>query len=407
MLAFKETLPDLLVHLCNLVVVWTLMASSSSFSTELGTVKGQQGTNYKAWLVSVAIGAEYHESLRRLRSEAAVAGFDGYLLWTEKELVMDPLFVAQRKQWELLDLTSQFYDNVKWTGHEFSYMPNGSLMAVYEDNMRRDPDLMSYIKQHWKPGRRGRYCYAFKPLIIYRALLLCADCDYVLWADASRHVPPSINAFKIQDVLRTLNSNGDGDSFSRIRTSAAGKRGHWSDHAVPRTPTPRSMFGKIYCATETWVTDQPRWYYTNYMTAAFHDAFAPGMSREFNRVPAVLTSTVIVANTMRNKHLMHEWLEMALVKPKAFCPQRTPEESALVVLLLKYRLPVACDCLQYEQDKILEDTDKRLRVAERGMFLHNIEKKTSSALRAIVDHKIIFLDPLSWNTTLPGVHTLL
>ena len=135
--------------------------------------------------------AIYTDKLEGLRATAASAGCHKQLLWTLNDLLRDP--IAQQFAQELMVLRQN-----------------------YTRKKTRHPD-------------HRPFCAAFKPIVIWRALMQSREGDYVLWADASKYHSTQLPARSVTKAIAALASIGNG------YTAAAGAGAGYAaaSHVLP------------------------------------------------------------------------------------------------------------------------------------------------------------------------------
>ena len=291
----------------------TLRAREDSQHRNNGTYHHPQFT-----LCSVAIGEPYESHLEQLRFSAAAAGFDRTMLWKKSDVLADPLLNQSNigAAFGVMDAFFRRYHHKKGTGH-FSARP---------------------------------YCAAFKPVIMWRALLSSAPGDYVLWADASQYAQnitllgglQQAVALLTGQVPRPLPRKVTGRRWESTPWFQAHARDGWTSLAV------RSVYGLLTCSAWDCGADLYTWNGQDNAiepkTLAGYAELIGGGGDALLQRPLILNSNILLENTPANKLLVWDWLQMAVQRPSAFCTSHVQDQAAWTILVLNRSLPLVNMC---------------------------------------------------------------
>lgn len=166
----------------------------------------------------------------------------------------------------------------------------------------------------WKPMQELRrwqhrpYCDAFKMVALLHAMERSADGDYVLWADSSRHFPYPLRAGSVHAAIARLNRGAK----------------------APR----HSIYGRINCVMPA---GEPELELP--VSASSHPAaaFAPYFASQ-RPLNWIVASQMLLVNSHFNRRLLHEWLDMAMRMPQAFCGHGTEDNYAFMALACNHTL---------------------------------------------------------------------
>jgi len=286
----------------------------------------------RATLVSVAIGPQYEAKFPTLNAAASAGGFDAVQLWTESDMMNDPIFREHSSAFRTLHRT----------------------VSGYEGGLN-----------HYFP-----YCGAFKPLALLRALLNSCEGDYAMWTDASRYFAPTLDGANVKRAISQLKTEYDpppippGSSWASmdmgaLRTKADSIYGQMTCrmHDMPESAHYKALVQKTGVLADG-VIDLPNPHehlrlcepgHISSSPTAFLDAFdvrRADLMQNYN-----ILRNMLIANTPDNRALLWEWLNMALDQPVPFCAPANPEEAALQTLLVKKSLPVFSTCM-YITDRV-------------------------------------------------------
>ena len=298
-------------------------------------------------LCSVAIGEPYESHLDQLRTSAAPAGFDRVMLWKRADVLADPLLNHSTigAAFQVMHAFFRRYHHKKGTGH-FSARP---------------------------------FCAAFKPVIMWRALVTSSPGDYVLWADASQYTRNVTLLGGLQQAIALLTGrtprppppNVTGRRWQQTPWFKAHARDGWTNLAV------RSVYGLLTCSAWDCAADLYTWNgqdkaiegvtLTDY--ADFIDASDALMQR-----PLILNSNILLENTHDNRLLVWDWLHMAVRRPEGFCWSHPQDQSAWTILVLNRSLPLVNVC-PYRHGKGAvtcvnkqKNTNELIDTLQRGAF---------------------------------------
>lgn len=297
----------------------------------------ESGNHPSFTLVSVAIGAKFEGSLARLNQSAAAAGFDRTLLWREADMLQDP--VALRYRTELQNLQ----------------------------------------KQHWRLKRRHPdnrpYCAAFKPLIMWRALMNARAGDVVHWTDSSqwhhvrlrpgvRAAAAALSSAPLGRARRSVPKPARGWArtrwFQRLNSS-----GSWPSHRL------RNAYGLVSCSMANCEDDT---FQANYRRTSINretlrgfKELLDGDDKTILARPHLLNSNILLRNSAATRLLVWDWLQMAIAKPKAFCSSHTNDQAAWTLLVQNRSLPLINPCVYLGT----VPADKRTWSCEQHYKQHN------------------------------------
>lgn len=268
-------------------------------------------------LCSVAIFEPYESHLEQLRTSAAAAGFDRTMLWKRADVLADPL-LSQHRVKAAFDTMHKFwakYHRKKGTGH-FSARP---------------------------------FCAAFKPVIMWRAMLQSAPGDYVLWADASQYSSNVTLVGGLRKAVRLLSGrvprplprpNVTSPRWQRTPWFQAHMLNGWTNLAV------RSVYGLLTCSAWDCSADLYTWAaQTNAIESVTINAYADMIAgSDLLRRPVILNANILLENTPTNQILVWDWLHMAVKRPDAFCTSHIQDQAAWTILVLNRSLPLVNFC---------------------------------------------------------------
>ena len=269
-------------------------------------------------LCSVAIGEPYESHLEQLRFSAAAAGFDRTMLWKRADVLADPLFNQSNisAAFGVMDAFFRRYHHKKGAGH-WSARP---------------------------------YCAAFKPVIMWRALLSSAPGDYVLWADASQYARNITLLGGLQQAVALLTGRVPrppppkvtGRRWESTPWFRAHARDGWNDLAV------RSVYGLLTCSAWDCGADLYTWNGQDssiepHTLLEYADLISGGGDALLQR-PLILNSNILLENTPVNRLLVWDWLQMAVQRPSAFCISHVQDQATWTILVLNRSLPLVNVC---------------------------------------------------------------
>lgn len=264
-------------------------------------------------LVSVGIGQRFERSLERLNQSALATGFDRVLLWREADLLQDSLALQHRE----------------------------ALNSLQREHLRSKA----------KHSDSRPYCAAFKPLIMWRALVEADDDDFVLWSDSSQWHPEKLRAGvrEAADALTTQTPR----SAALPRVGRAWGATEWfQQHTRSGTWASRNVtnaVGVISCSSRDCEMDT---FQANYRgtvinretIAAFRDLVPGGDSTALRR-PHVLNSNILLRNSVSTRLLVWDWLMMAITHPHGFCSSHTNDQAAWTLLVQNRSMPLINPCV--------------------------------------------------------------
>jgi len=224
-------------------------------------------------------------------------GFTRMLLWTHQDFESDPLYTKNKMRWAALQ--------------------NKSLCTLI-----------------CRP-----FCAAFKPLVLWRALVQSSDEAYVVWLDADMlHQPQNLSGLNIGLVITSL------------------RHRRWDPPACMSAslvaPTLDSIYGIMHCAFQIdcsgsllCMRNQD-----NYnVNAATLSGFGELVRRPetFSEQAHLHNSAIVLSNTEVNRNFTLQWLNMALENPHAFCSSHTQDQAAFTILVGHNAFPVLNTCARF------------------------------------------------------------
>ena len=267
-------------------------------------------------LCSVAIGEPYESHLEQLRYSAAAAGFDRAMLWKRADVMADPLLSqpAFKAAFATMHAFFQRYHHKRGTGH-FSARP---------------------------------FCAAFKPVVMWRALIDSSPGDYVLWADASQYARNVTLLGGLQEAVALLTGgvprpprpNVTSHRWRRTPWFTVHERNGWTDLAV------RSVYGLLTCSAWDCAADLYSWNgISNAIARTTMTEYADLIGdTDLLQRPLILNSNILLERTAVNQLLVWDWMHMAVERPSAFCMSHIQDQAAWTILVLNRSLPLVNFC---------------------------------------------------------------